>query len=110
MCDLSTEQRRVMKQPCDKVAFKTHCISHIKLINATKRAYFSKKIDNCGTDHKKLFGILNTLLGNRSIHIPSFASGQVLADNFNTFFIEKIRKIKENLDLQHQTLHPRYRP
>ena len=86
---------RKSKLPCDKLELRKHCNAHIKF---PKNAYFPQKIDSCGTDHKRLYRILNTLLGKASVQMPCFASGQTLADNFNDFLITKIRKIKDNLD------------
>ena len=101
---------RKSRLPSDKSALKQYNNTHIKLINSEKKSFFSSKIEDCGSDHKKLFGIINTLLGKRSTQTPSFASGQALADTFNEFFIEKIRKIKCNLDVNNSVFIPDAEP
>ena len=49
-------------------------------------------------------------MGKKSTQTPSFASGQALAETFNEFFIEKIRKIKCNQDLNNSVFIPDAEP
>ena len=52
----------------------------------------SKLIKNSGKDTKKLFSLVNTLTGNKSSNkMPEGQSDSMLAKEFATFFLEKLK-------------------
>ena len=67
------------------------------LICGAKREYFHDKLFSA--DSKQQFRTLNTLLNNTAKLLPSFDSLSDLADKFADFFVDKIHKIRRNLDL-----------
>ena len=57
------------------------------------------KIEECGSDSKKLFLSVNHLTGhNPEIPLPTRRSDKELAEEFASFFLSKIIKIREELD------------
>ena len=64
------------------------------------------KIDECGYDTKRLFQLVNHLTGHKP-DIPLLArdTDKELADEFADFFIQKIIKIRDELDD-----YPTYQP
>jgi hypothetical protein len=69
------------------------------LISNAKKDHFNKKIDDCGTDQKALFKIVNQLLGNKSeLKLPTHDSLEDLLTNFSEFFMSKISTIRQTLE------------
>ena len=65
-------------------------------IKSSKKEYYQSKIDN--SDPKCTYKIANTLLNKSSdILLPNFTSATSLATRFNKFFIDKIVKIRNDL-------------
>ena len=57
------------------------------------------KIEDCGSDSKKLFLLVNHLSGHKpEIPLPARKSDKELAEEFASFFLSKIIKIREELD------------
>jgi hypothetical protein len=76
-----------------------------KLINNAKFQYYNKQVDDCSRDQAKLFKITNSLLNTaKSAVLPTHESPQKLADEFNTFFVSKIAKIR--LELEEKSTSP----
>ena len=64
------------------------------------------KIEKCGSDSKKLFLLVNHLTGHKpEIPLPTRRSDKELAEEFASFFLSKIVKIREELDH-----YPLYQP
>ena len=71
-----------------------------------KREKISMKIEECGSNSKKLFLLVNHLTGHKpEIPLLTRRSDKELADEFASFFLSKIVKIREELDH-----HPLYQP
>jgi hypothetical protein len=67
------------------------------LIDAAKREFYQGKVAACMGDTRKLFGIVNSLLG-KTFNCPLPTSDVLhLADRFSDFFIEKIRAIQSTI-------------
>ena len=65
------------------------------LIRKAKEEYFIKKINECQGDQKKLFQIVDKLLGcNKSTSLPHFTDSKIMARIFNEFFFTKISDIR----------------
>ena len=70
-----------------------------------KRNSFKKQISDCGGDKKKLFGIVNSLLGcGKKALVPQHDDSLTLARLFNEFFITKIDNIRHEFPNLEQNL------
>ena len=64
-----------------------------------KREKIIMKIEECGFNSKKLFLLVNHLTGHKpEIPLPTRRSDKELAEEFASFFLSKIVKIREELD------------
>ncbi len=78
-----------------KQVYKESCETIKKLIQKAKSDYFLEQIKDCEGDQKKLFRIVDKLLGhNKSTPLPHFSDAQILANTFNEYFITKISTIR----------------
>ena len=76
------------------------------MIFENKKVKISRKIDECGSDSKKLFQLVNHLTGHKPENpLPTSNTDKQLADEFADFFISKILKIRHELDK-----YPLYQP
>ena len=75
--------------------FRTKRQIKCRLVAQSKKEYFKRKIYECRNDPRKLFDQLRILLGqkNSSVTLPRYSSKQVLADDFQKFFVDKIDNI-----------------
>ncbi len=70
----------------------------IKVINDEKKKYINDKITE-SNNSRNLYSFFNRLTGKQSsLVIPTDTPIQTLPDKFNTFFVDKISKIRNNLD------------
>ena len=60
-----------------------------------KTKYYSDSIKNCNSNQKQLYNVLNKLIGSNDILLPTSAT----SDDMNNFFIDKIVKIRNQLDI-----------
>ena len=69
-----------------------------KLVHESKAAYYKNKIAECSPDPKKLYSLLNQLLGKnlKSIKFPTCESNLRLVNNFKDFFISKVSNINSS--------------
>ena len=87
--DKSTDNRVMYRKSCDQVK---------NLIKKAKEEYFVKRIEECQGDQKKLFQIVDKLLGrNKTSPLPHFTDKQIMARIFNEFFVNKISDIQSLL-------------
>ena len=64
------------------------------MIKNAKEAFFVRKINECHGDQKKLFQIVDKLLGrNKTTSLPYFTNPQIMSTLFNEFFVTKISNI-----------------
>ncbi len=69
------------------------------LINKTRSEHYSEKIEDCGSDQKALFKVVNNLFHKDNVtQFPKCASTDALAEEFSEFFIGKVQKIRAKLD------------
>ena len=93
------EYRRLLQVKCD-------------LILRAKVAYYGGKIENCKNDSKKLYGVLNGLLGKntKDYVLPQHDSDYALANDFKDFFLSKVMDLKnsfnENSSFSNSSLIP----
>ena len=63
------------------------------MLRSVWKSTLSKKIDECSNDTKKLYSLVNGLMGRTSENpMPKSESDDQLAENFADFFMEKKRK------------------
>ena len=87
----SVRLRQSYKQSCERVT---------DLIVKAKKSYFIKRIDDCESDQKKLFQIVDKLLGRgKSATLPEHSDACSLAESFNEFFVTKISRIQTELSV-----------
>ena len=68
------------------------------MLQSVWKSTLSKKIDEYGNDTKKLYSLVNGLMGRTSENsMPKSESDDQLAENFVDFFMEKIKKIHDSL-------------
>ena len=81
-----------------KLKYKESCDYVKKLLQKAKSNYYLKQIEDCEGDQKKLFCIVDKLLGrNRPTPLPKFTVAQTLAQTFNEYFVTKISTIRTTL-------------
>ena len=114
--EISLMKKKVRKAEKNFKKFKTDLyreefkrLKQIKcdLVTNTKSSYYKKKINDCGSDYKKLYSHLNKLLGkkNKEYTLPQTYSGKILADKFKTFFTEKVDIINREFETNTNPLH-----
>ena len=66
-----------------------------------------EKVSECDTDTYKLYSFVNSLKGSTNVNLMPDHQGsdEELTEQFSEFFIEKIIKIRQGLDI-----HPKYDP
>ena len=74
------------------------------LIFAEKTAFYQRALSKAGTDSKTLFRIFQDLMANYKMNPLPDVSAITNANDFNAFFVDKIRRLKErfNDDLDHK--------
>lgn len=78
-----------------------------KAIDESKAQIIQKKITESSGDQKKLFKIVDSLLGRKGpMMLPEYDCPITLASTFNTFFIDKINKIRAEFPLLEHNLEP----
>ena len=71
------------------------CMNVKTAIRNSKSEILQKKISDCNGDQKKLFKIVDTLLGrNKQTTLPKYDSPLTMASVMNNFFIDKIDNIR----------------
>ena len=73
--------------------------SYNNLIRRTKIEYYKKKINEAAKDVRKLYCLLNGLMGYSERRLPDCRSEQDLADDFLLFFKNKIDNISDSFPL-----------
>ncbi len=82
----------------DSQQYESQCYHINNLLVTTKEKFYCDKIQDNPGDHKALFQVTNKLL-NRQVEqqLPAHDSLPELAEKFADFFVDKIEKIKSNL-------------
>ena len=63
--------------------------------------YLKEQIDDDKFNSKKLYRLVNEMMGRKKdLPLPDCGADKELANTFNTFFIEKIAKIREEMEGQ----------
>ena len=81
------------------LAFKVARQNYCKSLNDAKTMVISNKVLECGPDMMKLYAVVNGILGTTKCNLlPEYDSDGELAESFASFFLDKIKKIWDNLD------------
>ena len=76
------------------------------MLKETRKAIWTEKISDCGTDAKKSYTLINNLTNNNKDNpLPKSQSDEGLANEFAQYFMSKIKSIRDTLDS-----HPLYKP
>ena len=76
-----------------------HTNPFIHKINMAKQQYHFDKINECQGDQRKLFELIKSLSkAKEKIQYPASASKEKLANDFNDYFVAKIKAIRDELD------------
>ena len=87
--------------------YKESCKAVKRAIIESKAKITQQKISDCNGDQKKLFKIIDPLLGrNKTTVLPEYSDPATLAFTINTFFIDKIDKIRTEFPLLEVDLPP----
>ena len=94
-------ERLTRKHPsntCYKIEYKKARNAYTNGIKQTRTDFFSAKIQNCGTDSKKLHKVLNNITGYRKDTIlPSEDVGGKTANDLAEFYVQKVEKIMDKI-------------
>jgi len=79
--------------------YRQQCIKINKLLSKAKLDFYSEKIVACENDQRMITRVAKELMGDKtSVILPQHSSAKVLAEQFCSFFGQKIRAIREELD------------
>ena len=65
------------------------------MLSDAKISCYSAQVRDCKGDMKKLYKLVNTLM---ATHSPNHINDKLMADEFTDFFMNKIQKIRDNLN------------
>ena len=69
------------------------------MLSLAKKDFYKTPLNQNKYNYKKIYGICNALLGrNQETPLPICNSTKELANNFNTFFVDKIQRIRKELN------------
>ena len=87
-------------------AFKSERSKYRQMLREARRVKIAEKVNECDNNVKKLYNLVNHLMGgNLGFSFPDSISDEMLANQFADFFMEKIKRIRDNLET-----HPIYNP
>ncbi|XP_022778991.1 uncharacterized protein LOC111320602 [Stylophora pistillata] len=86
----------------DQQKFESKCVEYNSLIETTKMHFYKSRIEQ--TDRNQLFRLIDGFFKIKNTALPTYDSLKQLTEDFNNFFINKIRDIhKELSDLSNNT-------
>eukprot|EP00112_Aurelia_sp_Birch-Aquarium-sp1_P002816 Seg1312.2 transcript_id=Seg1312.2/GoldUCD/mRNA.D3Y31 product="hypothetical protein" protein_id=Seg1312.2/GoldUCD/D3Y31 len=90
---------RRSKSEDDRAIFKSKRNEFIHKLDIAKQQYYSDKIKESQGDQRKLFELIKSLSRPKEkIQYPASASKKKLANDFNEYFVTKIKVIRDELD------------
>ena len=92
-------ERKFIKSPTpyNKTKFKQIKYDYNKLTKQTRIDFYAEKLDKFKHDPKNLNKTLAELTGNKQTRVyPTHAPDQTIAEEFASFYVEKIQKIRNN--------------
>ncbi len=80
----------------DHEIYRNHCAKMNKMLKKARVDFYSDKVTSCGRDQKSMHKITKHLLdGPSEIALPSGKASDELAQDFNDFFINKVKGIRK---------------
>ena len=77
---------------------KLECMKYNSIIKSSKAQPINKKVIECEHDIKKMYRLINNIMGRTSENlIPENVSDETLVNDFANFFMDKIQKIHNAL-------------
>ena len=93
------EKKKSKSQECYMI-YKNLCEEANELCNFKKKEYFKKVLDNARGNPKTLYKMVNNVMDRKQVKaLPDTDSLEDLSTTFNTFFTEKIVKIRETMSI-----------
>jgi len=87
----------------NRIPYENQCHHVSVLLDTTKEAFYTSKINDHSGDQKEVFKVVNKLLDRKPENtLPSHDSSLELANRFAKFFSDKIIKIRNDLLVQQQ--------
>ena len=96
-------ERKFIKSPTpyNKTKFKQIKYDYNKLTKQTRIDFYAEKLDKFRHDPKNLNKTLAELTGNKPTRVyPTHAPDQTIAEEFASFYVEKIQKIRNTIILE----------
>ena len=88
------------------IALKEERTQYRVMLREAQKTTWSEKINDCGTDAKKVYSLINNLTNNiKDNPLPESQSDKGLANQFAQYFTSKIKSIRDSLES-----HPLYKP
>ena len=86
------------KNPEDRTAYINQRETCAELAKSKRAAYYSDRISRCNGDQKALYNIVSDLLDTKKVKVLPQCDDEVeLANKFNQFYLDKIKKIRETI-------------
>ena len=90
---------RITRLPVDFADFKRKRNKVTNPMNKSREKFFSKSIEDNGTDQRKLFCVAKKLLGISDVlNFPVYLDKTVLANDVGKFFVLKVELIRQDTD------------
>ena len=90
-----------IREPAEKLAARVDYNEakkeHEKLVKTKRLLFHSKALMENKGDSKKLWGKINDLLGKPNTVLPDHSDPQTLAEDFKTFFTDKVDNIRDKI-------------
>ncbi len=97
---------RRWKTELARQSYRSQCVIVVREISIAKTNYYSRLIEDSKGDQKSLFKITNRLLENQQAEkLPSHDNALQLANQFGTFFQDKIQTLREHVALDGIATH-----
>ena len=94
-------ERKKFRSANDYLLYKNLCMQANELSFKKKKEYLEKKVNNSAQKSRTLYKIVNRVLDRKqTIVLPDYTEDiNVLANDFNNYFIDKIIKIRDNIPI-----------
>ena len=82
-----------------------------EMVISKQNTHYSKIIQDAGKCQKSLFKIANEMLDKTKVKVlPSYEDPKVLANEFNEYFVEKVKKIRKSIPISNEAVSYYSRP
>ena len=95
-------EKRRLGLTVDQQQFQSKCAEYNSLIETTKTHFYKSKIEH--TNRNQLFRLIDGFFVIKNTALPTYDSLEQLTEDFNNFFINKIRDIRHFFATSSETL------